>query len=1142
MLDRFFKLLFGDDIFISYSRSDGATYAAGLASALADKNFSCKFDQWGTPPGRELPKPLIKALRRSAVLVLVGTRGASVSSSVKKEVEEFLKTKRMIIPIDVDGTIRGAEWWTLIEGIHASSDKPDSSQITERQAGEIALQTGNPSAAVINRIDKTYNFSRKDQRLRTIALAVTGLLVMLVVASVVAAGVAGYQMREAARMTRLASDEATKANEQKLIADGATQRAVEQTRIANDATKQAAAQKSIADEAVKKAAAQTELAEKATAEASRQTTLANQATEKAVEQTQLADQAEKRRGVAELQERRSSLRAQAREALNTSNAARAFSLSREAIKLSEEHPGIGDSQATKLLFAQTVNKGLPIVYPYFKHVEEVRINSQGSHVAAIGDGYSSQNLVPFRLSNELKVWRLDGTQLHSIRGWFTRMEFTPDGSSLLVGATVVEGQGRQGKYRTELRWYSLDLKLQKTIRLPGEEIFLSQIQFTKDAKRVVLGGEYAVDHTATSPPRGRELYPYRAWMNVSDSSVSDLAEVDGQVDEPSSPVQSKTTGIFVLDDSNTVVSNSATDVFLYDLNRRTRTTVGTFETGIQGIAASPTGERIAVIEAGNGVTILTRSEKGWEPAKRPLPGDAGTSMVRFIGEGRVAAVRTDFTINLLTLTEEEEDYPQPDSEERVLLREEGVTTLRGHTNTITALEVGPGRRWLSTASTDGTIRTWNLAENFQREFGEGGGGVYVLDSDSAGHWLVGGGVDGVRLWRAQDPYRFSLPGDPQSTRREKYVSDALWLRDSVDLLKSLGIVRYSGWSPDGNYYLSLTYSGKLTLWSKDFKPVKSIDLEGEDLNNPSTEVAFTGDSRWVFVTGRKRRIDFWEINGGRHFEIMTDAEFTPHLFSPRGQWAEIGPDKALILHDIEGGIDGSKLASGVFSPKGKWFAAHQAQEILLWRADGAQAQPVSIPFTNQLTFGADVSRNRRAWMEFPQTEEYLAVFLKAEDENAIEVVDLSDFRHTVLKGRWLLADHALSPDGKWISAGGWASDVFLWSVKGGPPTVLGKHSLGVTSVAFSPDSKWLASGSRDRSVRLWSLEGKDNFELKLLNPVLQVGFSPDGIRLMAASGPATHSWFVPTGQTQYVLSNTDKLTNARYSDASQTPEYSQPSP
>ncbi len=45
------RFLFGDDIFISYSRVD-STYALSLANELTKKKLSCFLDQWGTPPRR----------------------------------------------------------------------------------------------------------------------------------------------------------------------------------------------------------------------------------------------------------------------------------------------------------------------------------------------------------------------------------------------------------------------------------------------------------------------------------------------------------------------------------------------------------------------------------------------------------------------------------------------------------------------------------------------------------------------------------------------------------------------------------------------------------------------------------------------------------------------------------------------------------------------------------------------------------------------------------------------------------------------------------------------------------------------------------------------------------------------------------
>src|SRR5689334_17168412 len=99
------RYMYGDDIFISYARADGITYAAALADELTSKGFSCFLDQWGTLPGQQLPGSLKRSIKRSTVFVLVGTEKAGYSNSVGLEVGEFLKTKRPIVPIDFDNAL-----------------------------------------------------------------------------------------------------------------------------------------------------------------------------------------------------------------------------------------------------------------------------------------------------------------------------------------------------------------------------------------------------------------------------------------------------------------------------------------------------------------------------------------------------------------------------------------------------------------------------------------------------------------------------------------------------------------------------------------------------------------------------------------------------------------------------------------------------------------------------------------------------------------------------------------------------------------------------------------------------------------------------------------------------------------------------
>src|SRR6185436_13542128 len=50
---KFLQTLGADDIFISYTRLDASTYAAGLADELTKLGFSCFIDKLGTPPARD---------------------------------------------------------------------------------------------------------------------------------------------------------------------------------------------------------------------------------------------------------------------------------------------------------------------------------------------------------------------------------------------------------------------------------------------------------------------------------------------------------------------------------------------------------------------------------------------------------------------------------------------------------------------------------------------------------------------------------------------------------------------------------------------------------------------------------------------------------------------------------------------------------------------------------------------------------------------------------------------------------------------------------------------------------------------------------------------------------------------------------
>lgn len=149
------------DIFISYGRSDGAEYAESLKQRLAQLDFTCFLDHDDLTTGLSLTPALKRALRRSAQLVVVATKGAVQSKYVPLEVEEFSATGRTILPIDVGGALRDVTWPAL-----------RSKELIWIDESAEALHRGAPSEIVVDGIDKAYKFMRRNTFVRLQALAI----------------------------------------------------------------------------------------------------------------------------------------------------------------------------------------------------------------------------------------------------------------------------------------------------------------------------------------------------------------------------------------------------------------------------------------------------------------------------------------------------------------------------------------------------------------------------------------------------------------------------------------------------------------------------------------------------------------------------------------------------------------------------------------------------------------------------------------------------------------------------------------------------------------------------------------------------------------------------------------------------------
>ncbi|HYG81229.1 MAG TPA: TIR domain-containing protein, partial [Pyrinomonadaceae bacterium] len=197
MLLRYFL---GDDIFISYSREDGRQYAANLKEQLQSMDYSCFIDYEKVYPGDHLGSALERAIRRSRVFVLVGTKGVRGPESwVPKEVAAFKKTGRKIVPINI-GEALTAPMWEVIAG--------DELVWVDEESEE------NPSPIVFDEIKRLFKHNRRNVWVRgAITAAALTLLAVSVIAFWQASEAKANQRKAEERTTQLLREQDTVARQ-----------------------------------------------------------------------------------------------------------------------------------------------------------------------------------------------------------------------------------------------------------------------------------------------------------------------------------------------------------------------------------------------------------------------------------------------------------------------------------------------------------------------------------------------------------------------------------------------------------------------------------------------------------------------------------------------------------------------------------------------------------------------------------------------------------------------------------------------------------------------------------------------------------------------------------------------------------------
>lgn len=178
ILEALKRLLYGADVFISYSYRDGTVYASRLVEELAARGFSCFFDRFDVGVGQSLPGRTLRGLDTSRMLVVIATPEAVASFKVATEIERFIARHPRNAPINLIAFTRRPQqalWWHYIEDYWRYIEGPRDYYLEP----DNALQTGVPSQGVLERI-QTGTYLKWNATIRRLSVGVISCLSFLV--------------------------------------------------------------------------------------------------------------------------------------------------------------------------------------------------------------------------------------------------------------------------------------------------------------------------------------------------------------------------------------------------------------------------------------------------------------------------------------------------------------------------------------------------------------------------------------------------------------------------------------------------------------------------------------------------------------------------------------------------------------------------------------------------------------------------------------------------------------------------------------------------------------------------------------------------------------------------------------------------
>ena len=473
-------------------------------------------------------------------------------------------------------------------------------------------------------------------------------------------------------------------------------------------------------------------------------------------------------------------------------------------------------------------------------------------------------------------------------------------------------------------------------------------------------------------------------------------------------------------------------------------------------------------------------------------------------------------------------------------------TFTGHNEPVTSVAFAPDGKTLVSASTDSTVKLWDLTTKQESgTINAQAGAVGDVAFSPDGSTFATANEDGtVKFWDS-------------STKQELGTLNA-----------HEGIVHAVAFSPDRRMLASAGENGTVKLWDVSTKRELSSIKGGAE---PLTAMAFSPDSK-MLAAGRLNTLELWDVSTTQELSTLKGHQFRINAvaFTPDGKTLASGSEDGTVkVWDLRTKqelttlkaheMSLSTLVKLTFSPDSKTLALSSDNTVKLLNLStkeektlkGHQLPVYAVAFSpdGKTLASGGLDGTVRLWDASPKKE-----MSTLKGSSPVADVDFSPDGRTLASASgdtvklWDVSANqelgtfkghkepvtavAFSPDGRIVASAGEArfgrAPVKLWDVRTMQElSTLNGHTGSVSDVAFSRDGKMLASASNDTTVKLWdvntmqqlgTLKGHEVF-------VFAVAFSPDGKMLASAShSGAVKLWDVNTMQELGTLNGHGKET------------------